>query len=95
MKEVLKEIVECQEKLSVLNEKLQDSVYWINKAKEEAGFEPHEGDRVRAKITDWGIEVSVYPGSGIKGARYWINGMWFDTCFPSRIPSKDNILKNN
>ena len=94
MKEVLKEIVECQKKLSALSEKLRNSVYWINRAKEEAGFEPHKGVRVYAKIQEYGIEVSIYPEFGTRGARYWINGMWFETCFPSKIPSRDNILKN-
>ena len=63
----------------------------IQKAQEEAGFEPHEGDWISVEITTWKIMIHVYPKSGCKGARYWINGKWFDTAFPSTIPSITEI----
>ena len=87
MKEVVDELREALNKVWHLRHELEDHDYWINKAKEEAGFTPHEGDWVNVQVTLWKIEVSVYPKSGIEGARYWINGQWFDTPFPSEIPN--------
>jgi len=92
MKEILKEIVECQERIYTLERKLDNKSYWINKAKEEAGFEPHEGDWISIDIKLWKIEVNVYPKSGVKGARYWINGKWFNTSFPEKIPYNTDLL---
>ena len=91
MKELIREIVECQKKIRELNHQIDNKEYWIKKAQKEAGFEPHEGDWISVEITTWKIMIHVYPKSGCKGARYWINGKWFDTAFPSTIPSITEI----
>lgn len=91
MIQTIKEIVECQEKLRELRTKLDDPKYWINKAKAETDFEPAEGDWVSVKIQSWGIDVYVYHKSSCEGARYWLNGKWFNTPFPKNYPFKIDI----
>lgn len=91
MKEIIKGIVECQNKLRILEEKLRDKDYWFNKAKEEAGFIPEgEKDWLHVEVTKWKIEVSVHHDK-YGGGKYWINGQWFNTSFPNKYPNEINF----
>jgi hypothetical protein len=86
MKQIIKELAECQKKMYALEQQLKDKDYWINKAKEEAGFIPEgEKDWLHVEVTTFMIEVSVHHDN-YGGAKYWINGQWFDTPFPSKYP---------
>ena len=91
MKETIKEILKCQEKLWQLTQTLNNENYWINKAK-EAGFIPQEGDWISVKVSTWRIEVYVYHKEGCKGAKYWLNGKWFDTSFPKEYPTRTDFF---
>lgn len=67
---------------------LENKEFWINKAKEEAGFIPKEGDWIHVEVTRWKIAISVYhENSSGKDSRYWINGAWYTTPFPEFYPS--------
>ena len=90
----MKQIQELAEHLlSVrrLRREIEDKDFWINKAIEEAGFTPEEGDWVAVNVEIWKIAVSVYHKHGIKGAKYWINGKWFDTPFPQEFVDLSNL----
>lgn len=89
MEKVIGEILSHLKEISNIRYKLNDKEYWINRAKEEAGFIPREGDWISVDITPWHIKVSVYhkhTDHNIKEARYWINGEWFNTPFPEKYP---------
>lgn len=87
MEAIIKEVVSCQKKLIQLEEQLKDRAFWIKKAQEEAGFIPEEGDWVHVEIGRYKIQVSVYhKNRDIGTSRYWINGQWFNTNFPDKIP---------
>lgn len=75
---------EAQNLISELN----NPEYWINRAKEEVGFIPQEGDWILIDVTLYKIQVNIYhkvfkPGTAV----YWINGQWFDTPFPLNYPN--------
>jgi hypothetical protein len=89
MEKVINEITSHLKGISDIRYKLHDKEYWINRAKEEAGFIPREGDWISVDITIWHIKVSVYhkhTDHHIKEARYWFNGEWFDRPFPEKYP---------
>lgn len=65
--------------------------YWINKAKEEAGFIPEEGDGVHVEITLFKIRVSIHHKNH-NGSKYWINGEWRDSPFGSDYPDLDTLI---
>ena len=87
MEKVINELTSHLKEINNLKYELKDKEYWINRAKEEAGFIPREDDWISVEITMWHIRVSVYhKANGAKEARYWLNGEWFDTPFPERYP---------
>jgi hypothetical protein len=87
MEKVINELTSHLKGISNIRYKLNDKEYWINCAKEEAGFIPREGDWISTDITMWSIRVHVYHKTNdAKGAKYWINGEWFDTPFPKSYP---------
>ena len=89
MEKVINELVSHLIGAVNLRNKLQDKEYWINRAKEEAGFIPREGDWISVEVHTWKIVVHVYHGCtdhDAREARYWINGEWFDTPFPDKYP---------
>ena len=87
MEKVINELLSHLKEVANLRYKLNDREYWINRAKEEAGFIPREGDWIHVEVTIWKIEVSVHHDRHVSGEnRYWINGEWFDTPFPDKYP---------
>ena len=92
MEEKIKALADILNKIYLLKNEIDDKEYWIKRAQEEAGFIPAENDWVSVEVKTWKIEISVYHKSGIEGSKYWINGQWFDTCFPGNIPSLDELL---
>ena len=87
MEKVIDELISHLTKVRDLQDKLHDKEYWINRAKEEAGFIPREGDWIHVEITIWKVAVSVYHDKHVIGEnRYWINGEWFNTPFPEKYP---------
>lgn len=87
MEKVIDELISHLTKVRDLRDKLHDKEYWINRAKEEAGFIPREGDWIHVEITIWKVAVSVYHDKRVIGEnRYWINGEWFNTPFPEKYP---------
>ena len=88
MEKIIKKTIECMKSLDTLKAKLDDKSYWINKAKEEAGFEPTEDSWISVEILHYKIEIAVYQGKSgnCKNSCYWINGKWFNTPFPEKIP---------
>lgn len=86
MEKVINELTSHLKGISDIRHKLYDKEYWINRAK-EAGFIPREGDWIGVEITMWSIRISVYhKTNSTEGAKYWINGEWFDTPFPKSYP---------
>lgn len=94
MEEIIKKLVMCLKEVDSLKDQLNDKNYWIEKAKKEAGFVPKEDTWIHIEVTTWKIEVSVYPSykGSTDGAKYWINGKWFDTSFPGSIPYYKNLV---
>ena len=87
MENVIKALIDSLKKIYGLKYKLEDKDYWINRAKEEAGFIPREGDWIHVEVTIWKIEVSVHHDRHVSGEnRYWINVEWFNTPFPEKYP---------
>ena len=87
MEKVINELLSHLKEVANLQYKLNDKDYWINRAKEEAGFVPREGDWIYVEVTLYKIEVSVYHAENKPGERrYWINGEWFNTPFPEKYP---------
>ena len=85
MEKVIDEMLSHLKEVVNLQYKLNDKEYWINRAKEEAGFIPREGDWIHVEVTIW--KVSVHHDKHVNGEnRYWINGEWFDTPFPKKYP---------
>ena len=97
MEQTIKDLVLAINNVNKIATKLDDKEYWINKAIKEAGFEPRENPWIHVGVSLWRIEISVYPdynGSG-KGAKYWINGEWFDTSFPDKYPFSSDLLEHH
>lgn len=66
---------------------LHNPEYWINRAKEEAGFIPQEGDWISIDVTLYKIQINIYPKFFKPGtSAHWINGQWFTTAFPINYP---------
>lgn len=89
MEKVINELTSHLKEVRNLQHELEDKEYWINRAKEETGFIPREGDWIHVEVTIWKIVVSVYhkyTDHKFKEARYWINGEWFNTPFPEKYP---------
>lgn len=87
MEKVISKLISYSKEISNLKCKLYNKEYWINRAKEEAGFIPKEGDWIGVEVTMWSIRISVYhKENSVTGAKYWINGEWFDTPFPEKYP---------
>lgn len=87
MEDVINKMSNYLKEVYYLKSKLDNKEYWINRAKEEAGFIPKEGDWISVEVTLWLIRVSVYHNHtdhNLKEARYWLNGEWFDTPFPKK-----------
>jgi hypothetical protein len=75
---------EAQNLISELN----NPEYWINRAKEEAGFIPQEGDWILIDVTLYKIQINIYPKFFKPGtSAHWINGQWFTTAFPINYPN--------
>lgn len=87
MEKVINELISHLKGIRNLQYKLNDKEYWINRAKEEAGFVPQEGDWIHVEVTTWKVEVSVYHKQSARESRHWINGSWFDTSFPGKHPN--------
>ena len=87
MEKVINELLSHLKEVVNLQYKLNDKDYWINRAKEEAGFIPREGDWIHVEVTLWHIRISVYHKNGAKDAKYWLNGEWFNTPFPEKYPN--------
>jgi hypothetical protein len=94
MEEKIIKIAENLIEIRKLEEELNDKEYWIQKAQEEAGFVPAEGDWIHIEITLYKIKVSVHhkQSEGSKGDKYWINGVWFDNSFDSNYPLHEKML---
>ena len=89
MEKKINELVLTLQQARNLEPQISDKEYWINRAKEEAGFVPREGDWIHVEVTLWHIRVSVYhkyTDHRVKESRYWLNGEWFDTPFPEKYP---------
>lgn len=87
MEKKINELVLTLQQANNLERQISDREYWINRAKEEAGFVPREGDWVHVEITMWSIRISVYhKANSAKDSKYWINGEWFNTPFPEKYP---------
>lgn len=95
MTNTINELISHLKEIHVLQSKLNDKTYWINRAKEETGFIPQEGDWIHVEVTTWKVEVSVYHEQNVRGSRHWINGVWFDTSFPGRHPNMYDIISIN
>lgn len=88
MEKVINELASHLNRVYDLQCELNDKEYWINRAKEEAGFIPREGDWVHVEVTIYHIRISVYhKANGAKDAKYWLNGEWFNTPFPEKYPN--------
>lgn len=86
MKNKINQLVLFLKSVETLKKEINNSEYWINLAKEEAGWEPQEGDWVSVDIKTYKIMVNVYHKKVGKGI-YWINGQWFNTPFPGDYPN--------
>lgn len=87
MEKIINELTSHLKEIYNLRDKLNDKEYWINRAKEEAGFIPREGDWIHVEVTMYHIRISVYHNGGnAKDSKYWINGEWFDIPFPKKYP---------
>lgn len=95
MTNTINELISHLKEIHILQSKLNDKEYWINRAKEEVGFIPQEGDWIHIEVTTWKVEVSVYHKQNARGSRHWINGVWFDTSFPGRYPNMCDINSIN
>ena len=94
MEQIIKEILECQNRLWHLKQQLDNKEYWIKEA-EKIGFEPDLEASTDVEVKAWKIEVSIRhkQGTNIKNNKYWINGIWCDTPFPKDYPSLFDLMK--
>lgn len=94
MEQIIKEILECQNRLWHLEHQIDNKEYWIKEA-EKVGFEPDTEAWVHVEMTTGRIEISVYhkDNSRIRNSKHWINGIWCDTSFPKDYPSIFDLMK--
>lgn len=79
------------ESYKLINQIESNKQYWINKAKEEAGFIPEEGDWVHVETSLFKIRISVHHKSH-SDSKYWINGKWKNSSFGSDYPDLDTLI---
>lgn len=94
MKELLNELIDSLENVRSIKRTIEsNSEYWINKAKEEAGFIPKEGDFISVEIQVFGlIRISVYHKDG-KENKHWMNGEWGDTSYARYYPMLSELKR--
>ena len=86
MTEIIEKLIASIKEVRNLKKELENKEYWINRAKEEAGFIPEKDDWISIEVSSYIIRVSVYHKHNSGKNVYWINGQWFDTPFPKESP---------
>lgn len=93
MKTAIEEIIKAINNIWKYKRILDNPEYWIKKAQQEADFPANPvNPRIYIEVKSFKIEVSVHDDNTTK---IWINGQWFDTSWPDKLPNLENIDLNN
>ena len=93
MKTAIEEIIKAINNIRKYQRILDNPEYWIKKAQEEAGFPANPiNPRVYVEVKPFKIEIDVKED---KVSYIWINGQWYGTFWPDKLPDLKDIDLNN